>query len=326
MTHRFEWEPDLSRGEWLRPLEAEPFGSTLSIVPRGLEAYARLFHPVERDRPRATTTWQGIDEATYFDGVADIDAAKETERATWAQVAEAFSTNMHPEAQYARLAGRDSLDFEATGSMIAPDGWRYEAPSEGSLDATSLATASAVLARHTTTPSAGIAAIWEGWGGLVSSAGVSYFAFPSSLRSRFAAAARRWISVRYRGPYLARREPAPGTGLLAREVAVGPRLELHSDTGRSYIMFGAGADDFADAAWPEQAPWVDRARWAQSPSILWPDDHSWVLATEIDYDSTLIAGTSALISELSQTPGIEVLPIHLDADLTRQGDTVNQPN
>ena len=66
-------------------------------------------------------------------------------------------------------------------------------------------------------------------------------------------------------------------------------------------------------------------RWAQSPSILWPEDHSWVLATEIDFDSTLVAGTAALIRELVQTPGLEVLPIRTDADLRWEGDVLNLP-
>ena len=29
MSERFKWVPDLARGEWLRPMEAETFGSIL---------------------------------------------------------------------------------------------------------------------------------------------------------------------------------------------------------------------------------------------------------------------------------------------------------
>lgn len=344
MSERFQWVPDLARGEWLRPMEAEPFGSILSVVPRGFEAYARVFHPVERDRPRDTRSWQGVDEATYFDGVDDIGAALERERATWAIAAASFETTMHVEAQYARLVRRDYGDVH--GGAIAANGWRYGATSEGRLDAASLTAASAVLARHTTTPDAGIAAIWEGWAGLVSSAGVVHFGpessdgFPArytdeaeriahlSLRERLATAARHGIygarAMIQALPGRARDEPVPGSGLLAREVAVGPRFDLHGDTGRHYVLFEAGANDFADAAWPDRAPWVDQVMWAQSPSILWPDDHSWALATEIDFDSTLIAGTTALIRELVRTPGLEALPISADADLTWDGDVLNR--
>ena len=112
--------------------------------------------------------------------------------------------------------------------------------------------------------------------------------------------------------------------MLTREAATGPRFDLHGNTGRHYILFEAGANDFAGASWPDQAPWVDDSPWAHSPSILWPEDHAWVLATEIDFDSTLIAGSAALIRELMQTPELEVWPIRTDADLTRDGDDLNR--
>lgn len=344
MSQRFAWVPDLDRGQWLRPMEAEAWGSILSIVPRGFEAYARLFHPVERDRPRQTKTWQGLDEAAYFAGVEDIEASLETERATWAQAAASFGTTMHAQAQYARLL-RGA--YGEVDGVISPDGWRYSDTSEGCLDTASLAAVSVVLARHTTTPDAGVAAIWEGWGGLVSSAGTARFVPEPSegwpapdtegnpgsvtvplLRERLAAAARQGLTgakaVLQARPGRAHDDPAPGTGVLSREIATGPRFELHGDTGRRYVLFEAGAHDFADAAWPGCAPWVDEVMWAHSPSILWPDDHAWVLATEIDFDSTLVAGTTALVRELLRTPNLEVLPIGTDADLTRDGDMLNR--
>lgn len=342
MPERFSWVPDLEQGEWLRPLEAERFGSILSIVPRGFEAYARVFHPVDRDRPRETGTWQGLDEATYFDGVGDIAALLEMERTTWGNAAASFGTTMHPEAQYARLVRRD---HGSSQRAIGADGWRYGDPREGCLDATSLTAASVVLARHTATPADGIAAVWDGWGGLVSSAGVAYLVCetPSAqntgetvgqvagppLLGRLVAALGQGIS-RSRSmigslPGLARHDPKPGSGLLAREVAAGPRFALHGGTGRNYVLFEAGATDFAEAGWPGRAPWVDEVGWAQSPSILWPEDHAWVLATEIDFDSTIVAGTTALIRELVRTSGLEALPIRADADLTWDGDVLNRP-
>lgn len=345
MSEKFRWVPDLQRGEWLRPMEAEPLGSVLSVVPRGFQAYARLFHPIERDRPQATRTWQGLDQATYFAGVHDIEAALQTERSTWAQAAASFGTTMHAQAQYARLV---RADYGQVDGVIAADGWRYGDTTEGRLDTASLAAASAVLAQHTSTPDAGIAAIWEGWGGLVSSAGAARLVLvPSddwpapdtdedtgtvtapSLRQRLAGALRQGLTgaqtaltARPRG---AHHDPAPGTGVLPPEIATGPRFALHGDTGRHYVLFEAGAHNFADPTWPARAPWVDEPVWAPSPSILWPDDHAWVFATEIDFDSTLVAGTTALVRELVRTPGLEVLPLRTDADLTWDGDAINRP-
>lgn len=72
-------------------------------------------------------------------------------------------------------------------------------------------------------------------------------------------------------------------------------MKLHGDTGRRYVLFEASANDFADAAWPHRGPWVDEVMWAQAPSNLWPEDQSWVLATEMDFDSTLVEGSGVLI-------------------------------
>lgn len=345
MPATFECVPDLARGKWLRPMEAEAFGSILSVVPRGFEAYVRIFHPVERDRPHETKSWLDINEETYFDDFDDIGAALETELTTWAKTAASFGTTMHAEAQYARLVRRD---YGGADGVIAADGWRYCGTSDGSLDVASLAVVATVLSRHTSTPDAGIAAIWEGWGGLVSSAGIARYAVdenngsPSrptvegtalginhTLRERLKASARHWMAgtrsmvEALRGDTVF--NPEPGSGLLSRRDASGPLFELQEGTGRAYVLFEAGPNDFADATWPGSAPWVDEDLWVQSPNILWPDDHSWLLATEIDFDSTLVAGSTELIQELKGTPGLEVLPIRTEADLSSDGDVINRP-
>lgn len=346
MSGEFRYVSDVGRGEWLRPLEDEAFSSFLSIVPRGYEMYARVLHPVVRDRPRATKTWHGLDETTFFGNASDFDAEIESQRSTWSEAASAFNTTIHPEAQYARLLRSEPGEVH---SAVGHDGWRYRVPAEGHLEASALATVTAVLARHTATPDAGIAAIWEGWGGLVSSAGSRLVMVQMAddspdddhgARGAWRATARsiqrlradlhrfRWKalrSIQSRLPTPAWKVPKPGSGVLDVEIATGPRLDLHGGTGRQYLLFEAGAEDFRDPSWTARAPWTNHAAWAQSPSILWPEDHSWVLATEIDYDSTLIAGTRELIGELMKTPDLEVFPIGTDADLTWNGDALNRP-
>jgi len=310
----FPWEPNIERGEWLRPMEEEPFTSLLSTVPRGFEMYARIFHPIERDRPRHTKTWLGVDEATFSDNTEDANDADdaddlETEPASWTQAAASFGTTMHAEAQYARLV---RSDYGETHGVIAPDGWRYGDTREGSLDPATFAFASGVLARHTSTPGTGIAAVWEGWG-----------LFDVARASRYSVdteTSRDGVL-----PKLAGRVPKKSVRSRSEDMETGPRFELLAETGRSYVLFQAGAQDFADPSWPRHAPWVREDFWYQSPNLLWPEDHAWVLASEIDFDSTLIAGTTALISELVRTPGLEVLPIRADADLTWDGDAINRP-
>jgi len=40
----------------------------------------------------------------------------------------------------------------------------------------------------------------------------------------------------------------------------------------------------------------------QSPNLMWPRDQAWVLASEIDFDVTLIGGSSDLVDAILQIP------------------------
>lgn len=60
-----------------------------------------------------------------------------------------------------------------------------------------------------------------------------------------------------------------------------------------------------------------------TPNAMWPADRSWYLATEVDFDSTIIAGDQNLIHDLIAHPELEALRAPLDLDLTCYGDTIN---
>jgi hypothetical protein len=102
----------------------------------------------------------------------------------------------------------------------------------------------------------------------------------------------------------------------------GSRLAL---PGRGHILFAAAPRIFTDTAWIREAPWSQDPHWPQSPSLLWPEDRAWVLVSEIDFDSTIIAGSPELVAGLVTEPGIEALQIQEGADLTRDGDDENRP-
>lgn len=46
---------------------------------------------------------------------------------------------------------------------------------------------------------------------------------------------------------------------------------------------------------------------------LGPADHSWLVATEIDLDSTLVGGSGDLVENLVESGELEALSIDLDA-------------
>lgn len=316
MPQTFSWISDPSRGEWLRVMEHEPFGSFFSIVPRGFAAYARVFHPVPRDRPLPTAIRQRAG-SKILDEETSADESLEYGTTTWTTTAQAFGTVMHAQAQFADLAP----GIHESGDVMGSDGWSYGTPEEGNLDIAQLASLVGVLAEHTTMPQAGVAAIWDGWGGLISSAGSARFELlePGFLQNISSAI----TSIRHRLP---RRNPKPGTGLLPAEIASGPHFGLHENTGRNYILFSAGAAAFADPRWPEHAPWIDESWYAQSPSLLWPDDHAWVMSTEIDYDSTLVAGSTELIRSIVSNPHLEAAALPPDVELSPFGDRINAPD
>ncbi|UVJ40114.1 hypothetical protein [Arthrobacter sp. CJ23] len=230
--------PDADVGSWLCSLLDTTWRDMHVVVPHGFEAYARVFHPAYRDRPADTGSWHGQERPVYVD--------IEQESVSWAEVARAFGATMHPLAQYQELPGPENGPYR---EVLDAAGWRYAAPVQGNLDVEVLASLAKQLCRHTATPDRGVAAVWEGWGGLTSSAGYSQPTFVEGVAAA-----------------------GPGTFAL-------------------------------DAPWHHD-PW-----WPQSPSLLWPEDRSWVLVTEVDFDSTIIAGSSALVAALVSDSGIEALRI-----------------
>lgn len=61
----------------------------------------------------------------------------------------------------------------------------------------------------------------------------------------------------------------------------------------------------------------------QSPNLLWPADRSWCLASEIDFDSTLIGGPTELVAALLDADGIEAWPVGSEDSLRIDGDPIN---
>ncbi|NJC21057.1 hypothetical protein BJ994_000133 [Arthrobacter pigmenti] len=295
-----EWIPDVERGAWLKERLNWSSNDMHAVVPRGFQAYARIFHPASRDRPAETKTWHGYEPGNVMDF--------ETETVTWQQTADAFGTEMHALAQFHRLVRTAEL---YSSQELDPAGWRYTCPRLGNLDVGILAAVAAHLAEHTSTPDDGAAAVWGGWGGLTTGASCAVLTATENDDGTLNATQSPQGS------------DEPGTGILPRAVATGPELELPQ---REYYLFDAGATDFAYADWPSKAPWISHTWDPQSPSIIWPEDHAWVLVSEIDFDSTIVAGSLELVSALCRDPDIEALIISEGADLTWDADVVNRPS
>ncbi|MFD5214164.1 hypothetical protein [Microbacterium sp. NPDC058345] len=319
-----EWIADSSAGSWLRERLDEKHETMHGVVPRGFRAYARVFHPASvRSLPgRAMPSWDELDRMPDSDRDA-LFGQYVDEPATWAEAAAAYGTVLHPQAQWGRIVRTPAGDDWR--SRIAPDGRQFDAPGEGEMEPALLAAIARHLVGHTSTPDAGFAAVWEGWGGLIGHLGRTATPALMSDDPAHLEMLQRSIHDPFNDAF---RKPRWLPGILSDEVSNGPRLELPD---REYVLFSAAPSAFADPHWILDAPWrnVESERQgfppsAQHPSILWPADRAWVLVSEIDFDSTVIAGSPALVAAICADPDIEALPLPENARLTWDADEVNR--
>lgn len=321
-----EWIANPSVGDWIGQRLDPGYATMHGVVPRGFPAYARIFHrPTVRALPErpvpSTEEWERMPEHEQH---RLLDAFVDAE-STWAEAAADFGTTLHPLAQWHRIVR--TPQGEDWRSRISPSGREVTAPLEGELDRAQLARVAAVLAAHTTTPDAGVAALWEGYGGLLGFFGhsPSRAFFPVDDDPHHRAMLDRSTHDPFNNVF---RKRTWQEGILSREISEGPRLQL---PGRGYVLFSAAPRAFADPDWILDAAWRDRmaeehgfAPSAQAPNILWPDDRAWIMASDIDVDSTIVGGSAALITALCATEGVEALAVPEGADLTWDADEVNR--
>lgn len=61
----------------------------------------------------------------------------------------------------------------------------------------------------------------------------------------------------------------------------------------------------------------------EPPSIWWPADHDWCVATDIDLMTTYIGGTRTTIDALLDDEQIEALAVPDDQSVTWEADRIN---
>ncbi len=223
----------------------------------------------------------GPDFQAYARIFHPLDDGPDAQR--WADVAQLHGRKMHASADWDQI--RDVPEVLRHGRSFPGD------PGVGHLEVGALSALCAILTGHTGTPERCWFAVWDGWG----------WQHPGAiglLRSTTSS------------------EPLPPVEMAPQAWQLdltGPTFAL---PGRQYHLFGGPVDAATRIGHWVTAEWFD----PQSPSIFWPEDHSWCVATEVDADSTLVGGSRDLIVELTNSPLLEVLPIARQA--SRQ-DTVN---
>jgi hypothetical protein len=230
----------------------------------------------------------------------DASEGDDVERVTWAEVAAATGREVHSRVQFDALVGAERGE------------WRPYEPDVGELPPALLSALCDLLGKHTTTPDRCWFCLWDGWGWIGGSPSVGVIVARDTPGPMDAA--NRTIEV----------PPA-----FPPEILDAPRVSI---PGRDYILFagplGAAGElgwrsgELLSAAYPDLGFDPDQFD-PQSPSIFWPEDRAWCVATEIDLDSTYVGGSRQLIEALLGDPRFEAWPAELDDPVHSGGDDVN---
>lgn len=189
---------------------------------------------------------------------------------TWSQVARANGRIMHASADWQQV------------NPTARSGRSSGEPMGGELEGWALEALCDVLARHTSTADQCYFAVWEGCGGLHEPSAVMYAvrAGADPMPAPPGPAPQEW-QLDLSGP----RFPMP-----ARDEFYLFEGEVHAATRIGY--------------------WLNENSFRGiSPHFMWPADHAWCVATEVDFDSTIIGGPQALVDELCASELLEVLQL-----------------
>ncbi|WP_156155535.1 hypothetical protein [Frigoribacterium sp. MEB024] len=95
---------------------------------------------------------------------------------------------------------------------------------------------------------------------------------------------------------------------------------------RAHVLVQTSLAEVGDPDWGHtlRLGWRNGQR-TPSLQLLWPEEHAWVLATEIDWDSTIVAGGRVLVDAILADGRFEAFEVRHDDDLSSRGDTVNRP-
>jgi hypothetical protein len=154
---------------------------------------------------------------------------------------------------------------------------------EGNLADRQLELLVGVLAGHTSTPGECFFALWDGFGDIDGGA-----AFASLTRPRSHLFWRR-------------RTVPPIAAAFPAEVMAAARVRIPH---RSYLLFAGRLTDAGQWGAADVVPGAPRR--INSPNLMWPADHAWFVATEIDQPWTGVGGSARLVEELITTEGLLV--------------------
>jgi hypothetical protein len=106
---------------------------------------------------------------------------------------------------------------------------------------------------------------------------------------------------------------------------------------REFVVFAGPLSAVSEVGYQSGEAWVTdvysdgrrerrrlASRWvSQAPNLIWPADHSWYVASEVDLDSTLVGGSRGLVDAILAAPELETWEVERGDSLEASADRVN---
>jgi len=201
----------------------------------------------------------------------------------WSELAARSGVTLGPATGFGEVSGLDSNE----------PGWDNASPAEGTIEREQIEAIADLLAPFTGTPDRCWLAAWEGWGSWGPGSSTTLTATlggPDDRRRR----PLRWRT---------RRSVDRMVRESKRMLETIPRVTAEH---RSYFLFRAQLRDISK---------FEVGGWSQAPSIWWPDDRTWCVATEVDGFSTYVGGSGECVEALIESERIEALAVAPDTPM-----------
>jgi hypothetical protein len=210
----------------------------------------------------------------------------------WAEVAQATGRKAHPLMQWHAIVG--SSDSDNFRGLL----WDGQAPDRGNLALPQLEELCELLSRHTADTSQCFVGLWMGW---------DWIEGGSTIMRSWREANQPWVTDSSKVV-----APAFSTEELRRAC-----LKLPD---RDYVLL-TGPLSCATRIRDSDRPKLSRS---QSPNLFWPADRGWFVASEIDFDSTLVGGSADLVRSILSASGLDAWQVGPDDSLAANADIINR--
>lgn len=233
--------------------------------------------------PRLTGRWGSVTGVTPDGFDSYVRILHSIGEVRWRDVAAATGRSVHPLVQWWRL-------IDANGPLNPVSSiWSLSSdPDTGELPFAEAHALYGLLASVTTTPDEVYFGFWNGYSG-------------HNGAQVWTARSQRLRGVDEAEP------PAPA------------RIDELRLPGREYVL---ACGSLADAASVAEDLESDEEH-PVAPNLMWPADRAWFVASEIDFDSTLVGCTAATAAQILGDGRLEAYPVSPDDSLQFDADSIN---